>query len=360
MLTNAVYVTGYFIVCPIYTKIYFCNLVCGFNSDRYPSDFTLSLIMPCNSKPGCQPAAYEWQKQFQNQKGQTGPQQWLPWWTISELESGIKSLKPGKAIGLDRISTEEIIHFGTAAKTWLLTLFNSCLETYNLPKIWKKAHVLALLKPGKKPDDPKSFRPISLLCHPYKLFERLILNRISADIDKLLILLESMLSNRMFIVELNGKKSRWRRLNNGLPQGSVLAPLLFNIYTNDQPSAEGTNCYLYADDLAIALQDREFSKVETTLTGLTQYYIDNSLRVNPAKTQACAFHLRNKEAKRTLNIKWNGQNIEHCSHPVYLGVTLDRTLSYKQHVEKTRCKANTRVNILKGRGVCCGGCMSPR
>jgi hypothetical protein len=77
-----------------------------------------------------------------------------------------------------------------------------------------------------------------------------------------------------------------------------------------------------------------------------QYYIDNSLRANPAKTQACAFHLRNKEAKHTLNIKWNGQNIEHCSHTVYLGVTLDRTLYYKQHVEKTRSKVNTRVNIL--------------
>jgi hypothetical protein len=45
-------------------------------------------------------------------------------------------------------------------------------------------------------------------------------------------------------------------------------------------------------------------------------------------------------------IKWNGQNIEHCSHSVYLGVTPDRTLSYKPHVEKTRCKLNQRVNML--------------
>ena len=43
-------------------------------------------------------------------------------------------------------------------------------------------------------------------------------------------LIESMLENRLFFVELGGKKSRWRRLKNGLPQGSVLALLLFNIY----------------------------------------------------------------------------------------------------------------------------------
>lgn len=44
-------------------------------------------------------------------------------------------------------------------------------------------------------------------------------------------LVESMLENRHFFVELGGKRSRWRRLKNGLQQGSVLAPLLFNIYS---------------------------------------------------------------------------------------------------------------------------------
>ena len=48
-------------------------------------------------------------------------------------------------------------------------------------------------------------------------------------------LIESMLENKRFFVELGSKKSKWRRLKNSLPQGSVLAPLLFNIYTNDQP-----------------------------------------------------------------------------------------------------------------------------
>ena len=103
------------------------------------------------------------------------------------IYSGISSLKPGKAIGLDDISTEQITHFGPVAKEWLLELYNHCLATNKLPKIWKKAHVMALLNPGKDPSIPKNFRPISLLSHTYKLFERLIINRIGSVVDDLLI-----------------------------------------------------------------------------------------------------------------------------------------------------------------------------
>ena len=100
--------------------------------------------------------------------------------TMEELINAISSLKPGKA-------TEQIKYFGPEAKKWLLQLYNHCLKTHELPKIWKKAHVIALLKPGKDPSIPKSYRPISLLSHTYKLFERLILNRITPTVDERLI-----------------------------------------------------------------------------------------------------------------------------------------------------------------------------
>ena len=68
----------------------------------------------------------------------------------------------------------------------------------------------------------------------------------------------------------------------------------------------------------------------------------NQLRANHSKTQVCAFHLRNREAKRELNVVWNGIRLSNTTTPVYLGIHLDRTLCYKTHIEKTKMKVNAR------------------
>ena len=79
------------------------------------------------------------------------------------------------------------MNFGSAVKEWLLQLYSHCLATHKLPEVWKKAHVMALLKPEKDPSAPKNYRPISLLNHTYKLIERLLLNRIGPTVDDLLV-----------------------------------------------------------------------------------------------------------------------------------------------------------------------------
>ena len=107
--------------------------------------------------------------------------------TAAELDIGIRVLKNGKAPGLDDIQTELIKQFGPKARDWLLRFINNCTATKKIPKLWRQAKVVALLKPGKDPSVAKSFRPISLLCHTYKLFERLILNRIAEHVDAKLI-----------------------------------------------------------------------------------------------------------------------------------------------------------------------------
>ena len=299
-----------------------------------------------------------------------------------------------------------------------VSLLNACARTHRLPRLWRQARVVALLKPGKDPSSSKSFRPISLLCHLYKLYERLILNRMSPIIEHVLIpeqagfrpgkyctaqvlnhiqhiedgfetgkitgivlvylsaaydtvnhrrllekvynmtrdyrlmcMIRTLLENRRFFVELGGKRSRWRSQRNGLPQGSVLAPLLFKVYTNDQPIHPGTRSFVYVDDLAVTTQNTDFAPIEETLTsaldGLSEYYTTNQLRANPTKTQVSLFHPRNRECGKQLNISWNGVNVTHCNLPVYLGVTLDRTLSYKAHIEKTKKKVGTRNNIIR-------------
>jgi hypothetical protein len=77
-------------------------------------------------------------------------------------------------------------------------------------------------------------------------------------------LLNNMLSNRYFQVFLGDQSSRWRRLNNGLPQGSVLAPILFNLYMSDLPPT-AAKVFQYADDIAVTYQAKKFDECENNL-----------------------------------------------------------------------------------------------
>ena len=91
------------------------------------------------------------------------------------------------------------------------------------------------------------------------------------------------------------------------PREVSCPPILFNIYTNDQPFHNGTRNFIYAGDLCITAQQPSFVEVKTTieesLSELTQYYWSNNLHANPNKNQVTVFHLMNKEARRTLKVK---------------------------------------------------------
>ena len=129
-----------------------------------------------------------------------------------------------------------------------------------------------------------------------------------------------------------------------------LSPVLFNVYTNSQLVNNVTRNFIYADDLCIATEHSTFEQSETIRTEALQimsvYYERNHLRANPDKTQICAWHLMNREASRKLKITLYNKHLEHIHNPVYMGVTLDRTLSYKEHIHKLKCKTSARNDIL--------------
>jgi len=103
-----------------------------------------------------------------------------------EFAAALKRLKPGKSPGLDSIFSEFILHAGSTLKSWFCDFLNSCMRQLKIPKICRRALVVAIPKPEKPLGDPKSYRPIFLLCVSFKILERLIYARIETIIYPLL------------------------------------------------------------------------------------------------------------------------------------------------------------------------------
>ena len=83
-----------------------------------------------------------------------------------EFVAALHYLKPGKAPGPDSICPELLIHAGPGLKFWLRGFLSSCLRQFKIPKIWRRALVVAIPKRSKPVEDPQSYRLISLLCVP--------------------------------------------------------------------------------------------------------------------------------------------------------------------------------------------------
>jgi hypothetical protein len=119
---------------------------------------------------------------------------------------------------------------------------------------------------------------------PYENIKMILMFKLMRVVPcaKLLNLLNNMLLNRFFQVFLGDKSSRWRRLNNGLPQGSVLVPLLFSLYLSDILST-----------LSNQFQDCK-ANLKVDLERLNQYFHRWRLQPNPSKTESCG-HLNTKQ-----------------------------------------------------------------
>ncbi|XP_038075621.1 uncharacterized protein LOC119743290 [Patiria miniata] len=286
--------------------------------------------------------------------------------TNDKIVSALKHLKPNKAAGIDNIHPEFILHQGSQATERLRSFCSVCYRSSKLPKIWCRAKVIALPKPSKPMDDPKGYWPIALLCVPKSTVDQVtlltrdikdtfqkgekagvVLLNLRAAYDTVwlrglhLKLLQTipdrhmvgfimeMLSNRSFTLHTSdGQHSRLRRLKNGIPQGSVLAPMLFNIYIHDLPDTLMSK-YGYVDNLTIMFADKGWETIESGLMAdmdtLSTYLSNWHLKLSVAKTMSSAFHLNNREASRELNIIVNNNRLQFQATPTYLGVKLDRT-----------------------------------
>ena len=83
------------------------------------------------------------------------------------------------------------------------------------------------------------------------------------------------------------------------------------------------------------------------MTTLSSYLLTWQQKLSHATTVTAAVHLHNRETKRELKVKNNGKILPFCPVPTYLGVKLDRGLTYRHHLEALRKKLSTRVSLLR-------------
>ena len=158
-----------------------------------------------------------------------------------------------------------------------------------------------------------------------------------------------LVQNRSFTLTTgNEKQSRLRRLKNSDPQGFVLAPLLFNIYVSDLPPTTSSK-FAYADDLALVHMAGDWRTLEKTFSqdmATLQTYLQKwRLKLSETKTVSSVFHLTNRKAKRELSVELNGKPLPFSNTPKYLGITLDRSLTYRRHLESLRKKL--RASLIR-------------
>ena len=135
----------------------------------------------------------------------------------------------------------------------------------NIPTVWRQSKIIAILKPGKDSSIPKNYLPKSILCHMLKLYEIMMLNRITPAIEQHLIKEQAgFRSGESCTSQL---LNLTQHIEDGYEEGMItgtafLSPTLCNIYTNDQPILDGTRGFIYADDLCITAQYPTLQEVE--------------------------------------------------------------------------------------------------
>ena len=346
--------------------------------------------------------------------------------TWEEVERSLKETKANSSPGEDTIPYEVIKELGPKAKEFILHLYNEIWRGKPIPQRWRTAIILPLLKDGKDPEKPGSYRPISLTDCLGKLLEKVIADRLSGFMeenklfndsqagfrkarcttDQIMKLVQTasdriherengpttiatffdferafdkvwregllwkmtqlgipyrfvkyvrlFLSTRKTHVEINGERGEAFYLNEGLPQGSAISPLLFLLYINDITSYMTADAApsLFADDTAAAIEcgkDREDAERRTqrNIDGISAWAKEWKMSLNVGKTKVMVISTSRNDLNWAPKLHLNGTPLETVSEYRFLGVIISSDLRFQAHVKAVIAKGKRRLKILK-------------
>ncbi len=168
--------------------------------------------------------------------------------------------------------------------------------------------------------------------------------------DQTLLWVKNFLGNRQQRVLVDGASSAWASVRSGVPQGTVLGPLLFLAYINDLPNYPESKIRLFADDCVLY---RQINSIQDTV--ILQHDLDRladwertwQMEFNPQKCHTMHITRSTRSRIPCPTYSLRGNDLAAVDSATYLGVELDKDLSFVPHVNKICARANRTLGFLK-------------
>ena len=257
---------------------------------------------------------------------------------IQVTEKGVlkllQALNISKAAGPDGKRPRVLKELSSELVPIFNLLFQESIHQQSLPDISKHANVNPIYKKGDK-TNPSNYRPVSLTCISCK--------------GKTLGWIGSFLSGRSQKVVLEGKSSSSAPVLSGVPQDSVLGPVLFLIYINDLPEyVSNSTVRLFADDTLLYLTIHNSSdciKLQEELNNLERWESDWQMSFHPDKCEV--IHITTKKKPIIHKYTLHGHTLSSVPQIKYLGVNIFQDLKWNSHINSVSSKANQTLGGLK-------------